>query len=166
MEPDLGGHYVLTIFGRLLISILCGGLIGLERELARKQVDLRTLILICLGSTLYMTVSQLAALNAGQEFDITRVAAQVVTGVGFIGAGTIIQARGQIHGLTTAATIWTVAAIGLIVGAGFPWVGLGVTLIVLIILVLIRRAERYIANHWIGKVEEENEGDSETLPKE
>jgi putative Mg2+ transporter-C (MgtC) family protein len=142
MESSLTAQDVWFVAGRLGASILCGALIGLEREWARKQAGLRTMILICLGSTLYILVSHLLASSAGQFFDITRVAAQVVTGVGFIGAGAIIQARGTIQGLTTAATIWTVAAIGLIIGAGFPLLGMGITAIVLIILILIRQLER------------------------
>ncbi|HDH57609.1 MAG TPA: MgtC/SapB family protein [Bacteroidetes bacterium] len=149
MEQYLTAQHLLLILERITFSIIAGAAIGLEREIARKQAGLRTMILICLGSTLYMTVSRLAALTAEQPFDVTRVAAQVVTGVGFIGAGAIIQARGHVHGLTTAATIWTVAAIGLIIGAGYPFLGLGVTAIVLFILVLIRKAEDIIVKRWV-----------------
>lgn len=145
----------LIIFERLLTSIACGALIGLEREWHHKQAGLRTMTLICLGSTLYITVSQLAALNAQQPFDITRVAAQVVTGVGFLGAGAIIMGRGQVHGLTTAATIWTVAAIGLIIGAGFPLLGMAVTALVLLILIVIKQLRSTLLKNWI----DENDGD-------
>ena len=140
----------LPLLERLLVSILCGAIIGLEREWARKVAGLRTMILICMGSALYMSVSELAALRGPEPFDITRIAAQVVTGVGFIGAGTIIVARGQIHGITTAATIWVVAAIGLIVGAGYPYFGLLVTGIVLGILILIGFLEKRLVEAWFG----------------
>ncbi|MFH1861866.1 MAG: MgtC/SapB family protein, partial [bacterium] len=103
---------------RVLVSLICGSVIGAEREWARKAAGLRTMILICMGSNLYMLVSQLAAITAGFPFDITRIASQVVTGVGFIGAGAIIVDRGRTIGVTTAASIWVVAAIGLIIGAG------------------------------------------------
>jgi putative Mg2+ transporter-C (MgtC) family protein len=149
MDTYLSNAQLLTFAVGMFTSILCGGLIGLEREWARKQAGLRTMILICLGSTLYISVSQLIASSAGQPFDVTRIASQVVTGVGFIGAGAIIQARGQVHGLTTAATIWTVAAIGLLIGAGFPVLGLLVTLVVLIILAFVYRIERYFVSRWI-----------------
>ena len=164
MEQNLANLPWLPLFERLLASIICGAVIGLEREWARKQAGMRTMILICLGSALYMTVSQLAATTAGQPFDVTRIAAQVVTGVGFIGAGAIIVARGQIHGLTTAATIWTVAAIGLIMGAGFTMFGLAVTALVLLILILIKPLERSFVRRW---VDENNDVDekSEELPE-
>ena len=141
MEQSLSTIPWVTVFERLLAAILCGALIGIEREFQRKQAGLRTMILICMGSALYITVSQLASLSAEQPFDITRVAAQVVTGVGFLGAGTIIVARGQIHGLTTAATIWTIAAVGLVIGAGYTLLGLAVTVLILVILTLIRPIE-------------------------
>ena len=140
----------LPLLERLLVSILCGAIIGLEREWARKVAGLRTMILICMGSALYMSVSELAAMRRPEPFDITRIAAQVVTGVGFIGAGTIIVARGQIHGITTAATIWVVAAIGLIIGAGYPYFGLLVTGIVLGILILIGFLEKRFVEAWFG----------------
>lgn len=153
MEQNLTNLPWLIIFERLLASIFCGAVIGLEREWHRKQAGLRTMILICLGSTLYITVSQLAAMSAQQPFDVTRVAAQVVTGVGFIGAGAIIMGRGQVHGLTTAATIWTVAAIGLIIGAGYPILGLAVTALVLIILILIKPLARLVLRRFIDEEE-------------
>jgi len=153
----------LPLLERLLISILCGAVIGLEREWARKVAGLRTMILICMGSALYMSVSELAALRGATPFDITRIAAQVVTGVGFIGAGTIIVARGQIHGITTAATIWVVAAIGLIIGAGYPYFGLLVAGIVLGILLLIGYLEKRFVKVWFGdsrEPEQEQEEDN------
>jgi putative Mg2+ transporter-C (MgtC) family protein len=101
-------------------AAVCGAVIGLERELKGKAAGFRTNILICLGSAIYMTVGALLVRATASEFDPTRVAAQVVTGIGFLGAGAIIQAGGRVTGLTTAATIWVVAAIGLVAGAGFP----------------------------------------------
>ncbi len=121
---------------KLALSVLAGGAIGLERQIAGKPAGLRTNILICLGSALLMDLS----MNLGMSFGDTRVgdparlAAQVVTGIGFIGAGTIMQARGSITGLTSAATIWVVAAIGLAVGAGFYVEALGATAMVMIVL--------------------------------
>jgi putative Mg2+ transporter-C (MgtC) family protein len=101
-------------------AAVCGAVIGLERELKGKAAGFRTNILICLGSAIYMTVGGLLVRATVSEFDPTRVAAQVVTGIGFLGAGAIIQSGGRVTGLTTAATIWVVAAIGLVAGAGFP----------------------------------------------
>jgi putative Mg2+ transporter-C (MgtC) family protein len=127
---------------RGVFAALCGGVIGIERERRGKPAGFRTNILICLGSTLYMLVGEL--LQETQKppgLDPTRIAAQVVTGIGFIGAGTILHARGAVTGLTSAATIWVVAGIGLLIGAGFPALGVVATLLVLVILELLRRLE-------------------------
>src|SRR5438270_136382 len=119
----------LELFLQLSLATLFGGAIGLERELGGKPAGLRTNILICIGSVLYTKLSiTLAAGNA----DPTRIAAQIVTGVGFIGAGTILHARGAVVGLTSAATIWVVAAIGVALGAAVYWEAAGTTLLVLI----------------------------------
>lgn len=135
----------MPMVARLLVSILCGAVVGIEREWARKGAGLRTLILICMGSTLYMAVSELLGIRLGPNYDISRIASQVVVGVGFIGGGAILVARGRVVGLTTAATIWVTAAIGLIIGLGYPFFGLLITGIVMIILVLLRVVEaRYI----------------------
>jgi putative Mg2+ transporter-C (MgtC) family protein len=101
----------------IVLAIVLGGAIGLEREVSGKAAGLRTNVLICLGAAVFTIISkQMAADHNGSA---TRIAAQIVTGVGFLGAGAIIQDRGGIHGLTTAATIWLVASIGMACGAGF-----------------------------------------------
>jgi putative Mg2+ transporter-C (MgtC) family protein len=124
------------------VAVVCGGLIGIERERRGKPAGLRTNILICLGSTLYMLVgSYIASRFLGTPSDPSRIASQVVTGIGFIGAGTIIQSRGTITGLTTAAVTWTVAAIGLCIGAGFPFIALFFTLLVLFVLSFLSQYE-------------------------
>jgi putative Mg2+ transporter-C (MgtC) family protein len=122
----------LDLGAKLLIAILAGGAIGLERELRRKPAGLRTNILICLGSALLMDLSMRIAGTSGG--DPGRIAAQVVTGIGFLGAGTILHTRGTITGLTSAATIWVVAAIGLTVGAGYLFEALGATVTVTVVL--------------------------------
>lgn len=124
-------------------AVVCGLLLGLERESKDKPAGLRTIILIILGATVYMMVSNLflVVLDGGPEsitrIDPTRIAGQVVSGIGFLGAGSIIQARGTIHGLTTAASIWVAAGIGLCIGLGFPLLALGITLLVLLVLVIL-----------------------------
>jgi putative Mg2+ transporter-C (MgtC) family protein len=124
-------------------AALCGALIGIERERKAKPAGFRTNILICLGSSMYMSVGLLLVNDANQAgSDPARIAAQVVTGIGFLGAGCIIQDRGQVKGLTTAATIWVVAAIGIIAGAGFPVVAFVATLMVLATLALLQQVER------------------------
>ena len=103
------------LLGRLALAVLLGGIVGFEREISGKPAGLRTNILICLGSALLMDLSiTIGMIDGGERIgDPARIAAQMVTGVGFLGAGTIMQARGEVIGLTTAATIWVVAAIGL-----------------------------------------------------
>jgi putative Mg2+ transporter-C (MgtC) family protein len=132
--PDLSGimetlHLELLV--QLLLATLLGGAIGMERELSGKPAGLRTNILICVGSTLFTVLS--VKLSAGIG-DPGRIAAQVLTGVGFIGAGTILHTRGSVTGLTSAATIWVVAAIGMALGASAYSEALGTTLLVMLIL--------------------------------
>jgi putative Mg2+ transporter-C (MgtC) family protein len=123
-------------------AVLCGGIVGLERELRNKPAGFRTNILICLGATLYMLTGELLqAAQKGAGIDPTRIAAQVVSGIGFLGAGTIMHARGSVVGLTSAATIWVVAGIGLLIGAGFPGLGVLTTLLVLATLEGLQRLE-------------------------
>lgn len=131
-----------NLFIESLVAIICGGLIGMDRERRGKPAGLRTNILICLGSTLYMLVGEYISARSGMTFDPTRIASQVVTGIGFIGAGAIIQSRGTITGLTTAAVIWTVAGIGLCIGAGFPFIALYFTMLVLFVLTFLAQYEQ------------------------
>ena len=120
------------------VAAICGGLIGIERELKDKPAGFRTNILICLGASIYMAVGLLVP---AEQIDPTRIAAQVVTGIGFLGAGCIIQSGREIRGLTTAATIWVVAAIGIVSGAGYPVLALIASVMVIITLAALRRVE-------------------------
>jgi len=133
---------LLDIMLKLLLAIALGGIIGLEREASQKPAGLRTHILISVSAAMMMILPQLVA--AGKEaagVETLRVAAAVITGMGFIGAGTIIQSQGTVHGLTTASTLWTVAGLGLVVGGGFYLVALLFALLVIGSLVLFRRVE-------------------------
>lgn len=105
---------------KLILATALGGLIGLERESSQKPAGFRTNILICLGATMVMILSGLL-LEGKQEYmgDLTRIAAGVITGIGFMGAGTIIHSRGMVIGLTTAAGLWAVAVLGLVIGSGY-----------------------------------------------
>jgi len=134
MLQDLVLGLRLDLLFKLAASVLLGGAIGLERQISGKAAGLRTNILICLGSALVMDLSMHLAGPDGRSGDPARIAAQVVTGIGFIGAGTIMQSKGIIHGLTSAATIWVVAAIGLTIGAGYYIEGFGTAIVVLIVL--------------------------------
>lgn len=138
---DLFHGLRLDLALKLGTSVLLGGAIGLERQIAGKPAGLRTNILICLGSALMMDLSINLTGADGRVGDPARLAAQVVTGIGFLGAGTIMQSKGTISGLTSAATIWTVAAIGLTIGAGFFVEGLGAGLMVLVVLLVLGNLE-------------------------
>lgn len=131
---------LMAFFGpRVLFSVLCGGLVGLERELKNKPAGIKTNILICLGSTIYTSMSVLNAISlndSGYFGDPSRLTAQIVSGIGFLGGGTIIQARGTILGLTTAATIWVVAAIGIAIGLGHAEMAIASSILVVVILVV------------------------------
>jgi uncharacterized membrane protein YhiD involved in acid resistance len=122
----------LDLGAKLLVAIIAGGAVGIERELRGKPAGLRTNILICLGSALLMDLS--VRIAADYNGDPGRIAAQVVTGIGFLGAGTILHTRGTITGLTSAATIWVVAAIGLTAGAGYEFEALAATITVMFVL--------------------------------
>src|SRR5262245_41436052 len=131
----------LELMLQLGLATLLGGAIGLEREVGGKPAGLRTYILICIGSVLY---THLSIAMVGAAADPTRVAGQIVTGVGFIGAGTILHARGAVVGLTSAATIWVVAAIGVALGSGYYLEAIGTTLVVLGVLAGLGRAEKLV----------------------
>ncbi len=142
MEYSLIHDLRLDLLLRLSLAVVLGGAVGLERELQRKAAGLRTNILICVGAALFTELSIAMSSASG---DPARIAAQIVTGVGFLGAGTIIQARGIVTGLTTAATMWLVAAIGMAVGFGALLEATGATLLVLLVLSVLRPIERVIA---------------------
>jgi putative Mg2+ transporter-C (MgtC) family protein len=129
---------------KLIMAILFGGLVGLERELHRRHAGLRTHILVCLGSALIMLTS-LYVFDIYKDkapLDPTRIAAGVVTGIGFLGAGTIIRSGEAVRGLTTAASIWVVAGIGLAIGCGFYEAAANATALVVIVLFLLRHFEK------------------------
>jgi putative Mg2+ transporter-C (MgtC) family protein len=128
---------------KITLAILLSGVIGYERELSNKPAGLRTNILIGLSSTLMMMISIHVADRFGAgTTDPSRIAAQVLTGIGFLGAGTIMQARGSVVGLTTAATIWAVAGVGLAVGSGLYALAIMVTGAILLVLWVLGRLEK------------------------
>jgi len=133
----------LLIAAKLGLAILCGGAIGVERELNRKPAGLRTNVLICFGAALYMIVSR--HISGGAPYtDPARLAAQVVAGIGFLGAGVILQARGSVTGLTTAATIFVVGAVGISIGEGMFPLALFSTISIILVLVVLRKLERLV----------------------
>lgn len=112
-------------------AVVAGAVIGSERERRDKPAGLRTLLLVCLGSALFTMVSYSFTTTTG---DSGRVAAQIVTGIGFLGAGAILHSRSGVSGMTTAAIIWFTAATGLAIGAGFPAAGVGLSLLIRLVL--------------------------------
>ena len=137
----------LSVLAKLLLATLLGGAIGLERELAGKPAGLRTNILICVGAALFtqlsIDIAQIGFSPDGHPYgDTTRIAAQIVSGIGFLGAGAILHGEGAVVGLTTAATSWVVAAVGAAVGAGAYVDALGSTALIMLILVGLRPFER------------------------
>jgi len=123
----------------MMVSILCGGIIGFEREYRSKSAGFRTIILISLGSTIFTIVS---THGAGSD---DRISANIITGIGFIGAGVIFKDKISVRGLTTAAVIWTTAAIGMTAGIGYHALAIVLTLIILGVLLLVTSVERMIA---------------------
>jgi putative Mg2+ transporter-C (MgtC) family protein len=132
----------IQMAGRLCLAALLGGLVGLEREIHSQPAGLRTHMIVALGSCLIMLVSlQMGAANPTHS-DPARIAAQVVAGVGFLGAGAIMRSGLSVRGLTTAACLWTVAAVGLAVGCGYWRAALVTTLLTLLSLSVFQKVER------------------------
>lgn len=148
--PAFGSQLWETLIP-LLTAVVCGGVVGLERESANRPAGLRTHVLVCVGSALVMQVSFMMAVIAKQggfaAGDPGRVAAQVVSGIGFLGAGTIMREGANIRGLTTAASLWVVSAIGLAAGAGMYTAAIASVVLVVLTLKVLSQVER----RWIAK---------------
>ncbi len=123
----------------ILLSIGCGSVIGIEREYKNKSAGLRTVILICFGATIFTLISKMG------DVSDDRIAANIVTGIGFLGAGVIYQGKFSVQGLTTAAVIWTMAAIGMSIGFGEFKLGVFLTVLMVIVLSLFQKMEDLLA---------------------
>lgn len=145
MNPNLGFDVELQLAGRLAVGLVLGAVIGLEREFHRQPAGFRTHSLVALGAALFTIVSAYGFV--GSSVDPTRIAAQIVSGIGFIGAGTILQYRGNIRGLTTAASLWSVAAVGMAAGAGLLAMAAIGTALILVVLYLLDRVEAFVTRH-------------------
>jgi putative Mg2+ transporter-C (MgtC) family protein len=150
---------MIEMIFKLLLSTLLGGLIGLEREMHARAAGLRTHILVATGSTLIMMVSQyMFSLYQDQtattivRLDPARIAAMTITGIGFLGAGTIIQSKEIIRGLTTAACLWIIAAVGLAVGCGLYLPALTTCIVALGALHLLHHLENLLKKDWYRKL--------------
>ena len=136
------GFHMWVAIVRMALAVLCGGLIGIEREHKRRPAGFRTHILICLGASLTTLTSQYIYLQLHMHTDLARLGAQVIAGIGFIGAGTIIVTkRRQVKGLTTAAGLWASAIVGLALGAGYYEAGIVATLMILLAELVLARVE-------------------------
>jgi putative Mg2+ transporter-C (MgtC) family protein len=137
LHNELGGVLSSTL-ARLLLASLLGGIIGLERQLRHKPAGLRTNMFICFGAAMFTVLSKQLA---GVDSDSARIAAQIIPGIGFIGAGSILHARASVTGLTTAATLFVVASVGMAAGGGLYSIACWATIIILFALVLLGRME-------------------------
>jgi putative Mg2+ transporter-C (MgtC) family protein len=152
---------------RLLVALVLGAAVGWERELQRMPAGFRTHALVGLGSATFTVVSAFAFV--GPLTDPTRIAAQIVTGVGFLGGGAILHYRGSVRGLTTAASLWAVSAVGMAAGAGLYVIAVGGAVLVIITLELLDRVETFAEGRWgAGKVagpsDEDPDGRTEDMP--
>ncbi|MDQ2940929.1 MAG: MgtC/SapB family protein [Chloroflexota bacterium] len=168
MNPGLSAETELNLALRLTVGLVLGAIIGFERELHRQPAGFRTHSLVSLGAALFTVVSAFGF--AGSTVDPTRIAAQIVSGIGFIGAGTILQYRGHIRGLTTAASLWSVAAIGTAAGAGLFVVAITGTILILVVLSLLDQVEEITRRRWRAPRSlhpappDQAEGSSEDMP--
>ena len=126
----------------VVLAAVLGGVLGLEREIRGKPAGLRTNVLICLGAAVFTMISR--QMVGGQEESVTRIAAGVVSGVGFLGAGAVISGRTGVHGLTTAATIWLVASVGMACGARLYALAALSTCVAMVVLIGLSRLEKHL----------------------
>jgi putative Mg2+ transporter-C (MgtC) family protein len=171
VNSDLTFDTELNLALRLTAGLVLGAIIGFERELHRQPAGFRTHSLVALGAALFTIVSAYGF--TGPLVDPTRIAAQIVSGIGFIGAGTILQYRGHIRGLTTAASLWAVAAIGTAAGAGMFVIAVTGTVLILVVLSVLDRVETVARRRLqlppdqydvATTIEDPDEGKSEDLP--
>ena len=138
-----------AVLGRLLLAFALGGLVGWEREREDKPAGLRTLILVSTGSALFVLVTQVVvAATDADNVDLLRIVAGIAQGVGFLGAGTIFTARGTVYGLTTAAAIWAMSAVGVACGFGVWQIALAGTVLTFTALRLLGPLSVRVGNRW------------------
>jgi len=154
-----------VVFQRLVLTALIAGVIGYERERHGRAAGFRTHILVGIGSCLIMLTGlhMMDAFSGRAAIDPTRMAAQVVSGIGFLGAGTILRFRASVRGLTTAASLWATGGVGLAIGAGFLWGAVATGLIVLVALFGFSRVDRAMRKDWYQTLIVETSGSGENL---
>lgn len=140
-------EYTIEIALRLLLSVLLGGIIGYEREHTNRPAGFRTHILVCVGSALVMVTSEFIFNKYGSyaNIDPARLGAQVISGIGFLGAGTIIRDGFNVRGLTTAASLWSVSCVGIATGIGFYGGAAAATLLIFLTLITLKKAEMHFS---------------------
>ncbi len=142
MHSFLSEYFEISDVLKALVSLLAGVILGYERELKDKSAGLKTITIICLGSTLFTILSY----KFSGDGDPTRIASYVVSGIGFLGAGVIFKEGFNVHGLTTAVTIWCSAAIGCFAGAGYIKEAITASLIVVLVNVLLKPLDAWLSN--------------------
>lgn len=140
--PHISSQAVSEYLGRLLVAAVLGGVVGIERSLKRRPAGLRTNMFICFGAALFTILSEVLA--EGFPADRTRIASQIIPGIGFIGAGSILHDKGSVTGLTTAATIFVVASIGMAAGGGLYVLAIFGTVLIIFCLQLLGALERQL----------------------
>lgn len=143
----------------LLAAAFAGGVLGYERELSRSPAGIKTCALVCVGATMYMQVGHVLTANGGGG-DPTRMASQIVTGIGFLGAGTILRDGRSVSGLTSAATVWFTGAVGVVIGCGLPVTGILAGLGVALTMRLLAAVEGRLFPHRRGPSEATTASDS------
>lgn len=144
---DFSEWTIQNLILRVVVSMLLGGVIGLDRGMKHRGAGTKTITVVCLASTLVMLTEQYIQINFPGLANMNRLAAQVISGVGFIGVGTIIISKHRVRGLTTAATLWASACVGLAVGIGFIEGGVLITAVMLISLHVLPFVERFATRH-------------------
>ncbi len=139
LHSEMASGFVATSLTRLVLAAILGGIIGLERELKHRPAGLRTNMFICFGAALFTVLSRALA---AEPSDYTRIAAQIIPGIGFIGAGSILHMRGLTTGLTTAATLFVVASVGMAAGGGLYVTAVFATMVVVVVLFVLGHLER------------------------
>ncbi len=154
MDFELNWLIDSSVLYRLVLAVLLGGVVGMEREMHGRPAGFRTHIVVCLGATLLMVGSEYYQGHADPEmvFDPNRMAAGIITGIGFLGAGAIIREENMVRGLTTAGCIWFVAGLGIVIGKGLLPLALWGTLLVFVMLVFFRYVESWMSVENYGEL--------------
>lgn len=147
LVADFSEWTIQNLIIRVVVSMVLGGVIGLDRGMKHRGAGTKTITVVCLASTLVMLTEQYIQINFPGLANMNRLAAQVISGVGFIGVGTIIISKHRVRGLTTAATLWASACVGLAVGIGFIEGGVLITIVMLISLHVLPFVERFATRH-------------------